>query len=315
MSASGLNLAAPSVPRLRIALWVILALIAAEVITGVVSGSLALLGDAGHLLTDVATLALAWYGVARARRHATAGHTFGFHRTGTLVAVLNGALLILVAALIAVAAVLRLQNPVAISALPVIVVAAVAVVIDTGLALVLRDAGAELSIRSAALHVIADAFTAAGVVVSGTVILATGWRFADPITSLVIAALIALAGIGVVREAAHILAEATPRDLDADAVSDAIVQTPGIEGVHDLHIWSLDRRHRALSAHVAVADQPLADITLLLQRLETSLCERFGIEHATLQPECPSCVDDAALYCDIDTRHTLVHAGAAHEQP
>jgi cobalt-zinc-cadmium efflux system protein len=147
------------------------------------------------------------------------------------------------------------------------------------------------------------------VLVSGLLVLAAGWRIADPIASLCIAALIAAGAVTLLREAAHILSEATPRDLDAEAVRELIAATPGIEDVHDLHIWSLDRRHRALSAHVTVPDVPLSAVTATLRAVETRLCERFGIEHATLQPECPGCAADVDPFCDVDTRHDRVHTG------
>ena len=110
------------------------------------------------------------------------------------------------------------------------------------------------------------------------------------------------------------LTESTPSDVDPAAVREAIEAARGVEGVHDLHIWSLSVHHRALSAHVIVADRPLSEVTGLLRGLETSLSERFGIDHATLQPECPSCVAAAPLYCDLADRHGLVHSGAPAEQ-
>lgn len=293
--------------RLRLALLAVVAVLAAELVAGWRAGSLALLGDAGHLATDVGTLALAWFAVARARRRPTARHTYGFLRTGILVATLNGAALLAVAGLVAAAAVSRLHHPPDVAGLPVVLVAAFALVANGSVGMLLHGGGSELSVRSAALHVLADAVASAGVLASGLLILAGGWRLADPIVSLLIAALIAGGALALLREALHILSEATPRDLDSEAVRAVIAATPGIEDVHDLHIWSLDRRHRALSAHVTVPNVPLAEVTASLRRVETLLCEQFGIEHATLQPECPSCVAKADPFCDVDTRHQQVH--------
>jgi cobalt-zinc-cadmium efflux system protein len=143
--------------------------------------------------------------------------------------------------------------------------------------------------------------------VSGVLVLTLGWRVADPAVSLAIAALIAVGALGLLREAVHILSEGTPRDLDAETVRRAIADMPGVEDVHDLHIWSIDRRHRALSAHVTVANRPLAEVTASLRAVEAELCERFAIEHATLQPECPSCIVDVEPYCDIETLHAQRH--------
>jgi cobalt-zinc-cadmium efflux system protein len=294
--------------RLRLALAAVVAVLLAELLAGWRSGSLALLGDAGHLATDVATLGLAWFAVSRARRRPTARHTYGFLRTGILVAAVNGVALLAVAGVVAAEAVSRLHQPPAVAGGPVAAVAGFALVVNAAVGLRLHAAGQELSVRSAALHVLADAVGAAGVLLSGLLILAGGWRIADPVVSLCIAVLIAAGAATLLREALHILSEATPRDLDTEAVRELIAATPGIEDVHDLHIWSLDRRHRALSAHVTVPDVALSAVTATLREVETRLCERFGIEHATLQPECPSCATEVDPYCDVETRHARVHS-------
>jgi cobalt-zinc-cadmium efflux system protein len=280
--------------RLRLALLGVVAVLIAEVIAGWRAGSLALISDAGHLATDVATIGLAWMAVSRAGRRPTAQHTYGYLRTGILVAAVNGVALMAIAGVVAAEAISRLADPPPVNGLPVVVVAAFALLVNGAMGVSLHGAGNELSVRSAALHVLADAAGSAGVLVSGLLVLALGWRVADPAVSLCIAALIAVGAVTLLREALHILSEATPRDLDTQAVIDVIAATPGIEDVHDVHIWSLDRRHRALSAHVTVPNVSLVEVTAALRRVEAVLGERFGIEHATLQPECPSCeVDDA----------------------
>jgi cobalt-zinc-cadmium efflux system protein len=298
---------AAAVGRLRLALLGVVAVLAAEVATGLRAGSLALLGDAAHLLTDSATLGLAWFAVARARRAPTADHTYGFFRTGILVAALNGVALLAVAAVLGVAAVGRLRQPPAVAGAPIVAVAAFALLVNGVLGAALHNAGHELSVRSAALHVVSDAIASAGVLVAGLLIVTLHWQQADAAVSLGIAVLIAAGAVMLLREAMHILAEATPRDLDAEAVRAAIAAMPGVEDVHDLHIWSLDRGHRALSAHVTVANRPLAEVTAALQHIEAQLCERFAIEHATLQPECPSCIAEPDPYCDVDSRHAARH--------
>ncbi len=294
--------------RLRLALAGVVVVLVAEAVAGWRAGSLALLGDAGHLATDAGTLGLAWFAVSRARRRPTARHTYGFLRTGILVAAVNGAVLLAVAGVVAAEAVGRLARPPAVSGVPVVAVAAFALAVNATVGLRLHAAGHELSVRSAALHVLSDAVGSAGVLLSGLLILAAGWRLADPVVSLVIAGLIAAGAVALLAEALHILSEATPRDLDTEAVRELISATPGIEDVHDLHIWSLDRRHRALSAHVTVPDVALSAVTATLREVETRLCERFGIEHATLQPECPSCTAEVDPFCDVETRHQRVHS-------
>ena len=298
-----------AIRRLRLAIGAVIVLAAVEIATGIASGSLALLSDAGHLVTDSATLGLAWFALARARRPAGASHTYGHHRNGILVAAVNGLVLLGIAAVIAVTAVGRLQHPAAVTSAPVIAVAAVALVVNVFLATRLNSANGGLSVRSAALHVAADALADAAVVAGGVVIAVTGFSRADAIASLVIAALVAAAAVRIVREAVHILNEATPRGLDLDAVRLRLAAMPGIEDVHDLHVWSLDSQHRAMSVHVLIADRPLAEVTAMIRDVERIVCDDFGIEHATVQPECPSCVGDPALYCDLDTHHDLAHAG------
>jgi cobalt-zinc-cadmium efflux system protein len=295
--------------RVRLAIAAVSAIAALEITGGLLSGSLALLSDAGHLVTDSATLGLTWFAVSRSRRPAGAEHTFGHHRGGIVVAALNGAVLVLIAAAIAVGAISRLQHPSSVSAVPVLVIGLLALAGNTGIALLLRGAGGGLGVQSAALHVVADALTDAAVVVGAIALLVFGWTRADAIVSLVIAAFIVIGALRLLSEALHILNEGTPRDLDADLVSRRMRALPGIEGVHDLHIWSLDREHRALSAHIIVADRPLAEVTAMIRSVELLLCEEFGIEHATVQPECPSCSAEAPLYCNIAGHHELVHVG------
>jgi cobalt-zinc-cadmium efflux system protein len=297
--------------RLAVAMGAVAALLALEVVTALLSHSLALLGDAGHLLTDAASLALASYAVWRSRLPASARHTFGHHRTGILVAAFNGIVLLAVAVSLAVAAIARLGHPAEVSALPVILVAVVALAVNGGLAVLLADAGGELSVRSALLHVLADGIAAVGVLVSAVIILTAGWLAADSVAALLIAVLITAGAVRLLRETFEILGERTPRGLDAGQISAVIAGIRGVEGVHDLHIWSLSRRHRALSAHVTVGDRPMAEVTAVLRDVETTLCAQFAIEHVTLQPECPSCVVEPALYCDLEERHSLheVEAG------
>jgi cobalt-zinc-cadmium efflux system protein len=296
--------------RVRLAIAGVAVIAAAEIGGGLASGSLALLSDAGHLVTDSATLGLTWYAVARSRRPAGANHTFGHHRGGIVVAALNGALLLVIAAVIAVSAVGRLQHPATVAAAPVLVVGLFALAGNVVIARLLRDAGGGLGVQSALLHVAADALTDAAVVIGALTLLVFGWTRADAVVSLLIAALVVVAAVGLLREALHILTEGTPRDLDTEAVRSRIAGLPGIEGVHDLHIWSLDREHRALSAHVIVGDRPLAEVTAMIRSVEVVLCDEFGIDHATMQPECPSCTVEAPLYCNMEGHHELVHMPA-----
>ncbi len=299
--------------RVRLAIAGVVVVAVAEVAAGIASGSLALLSDAGHLVTNSATLGLTWYAVSRSRRPAGARHTFGHHRGGIVAAAVNGAVLVVIAAVIAVNALTRLRHPALVAPVPVIVVGSFALLANSAIALVLRGAAGGLGVESALLHVLADVLTDAAVVVGALALLLFGWASADAVVSLLIAALVLVSALGLLREALHILNEGTPHDLDTEQVRARIAQLPGIDGVHDLHIWSLDREHRALSAHVIVGDRPLAEVTAMIRSVEVVLCEEFGIEHATVQPECPSCTVEAPLYCNIDGHHELVHVAATRE--
>ncbi len=296
--------------RVRLAIAGVAVIAVAEIAGGLASGSLALLSDAGHLVTDSATLGLTWYAVSRSRLPAGARHTFGHHRNGIVVAALNGAVLVVIAAVIAAGAISRLQHPAAVTAIPVLVIGALALAGNLAIALLLRGAGGGLGVQSAALHVIADVLTDVAVVVGALALLLLGWTRADAVVSLLIAALVFVGALGLLREALHILNEGTPRDLNPETVRTRIAALPGIDGVHDLHIWSLDREHRALSAHVIVGDRSLGEVTAMIRSVELVLCEEFGIEHVTVQPECPSCSVEAPLYCNIDGHHELVHEAA-----
>ncbi len=293
--------------RVRLAIAGVVVIAAAEIAGGLAAGSLALLSDAGHLVSDSVTLGLTWFAVSRSRRPAGADHTFGHHRGGIVAAALNGAVLVVIAAFIAAGAATRLEHPATVAPVPVLVIGSLALLGNVGIARLLRHAGGGLGVQSAALHVIADVLTDAAVVVGALALLVLGWTRADAVVSLFIAVLVFLGALGLSREALHILNEGTPRDLDPETVRTRIAALPGIEGVHDLHIWSLDREHRALSTHIIVGDRSLAEVTAMIRSVELVLCDEFGIEHSTVQPECPSCSVQAPLYCNIEGHHELVH--------
>ena len=299
------DIARAGVARLRLGIGVVLALGVVEVLVSRYTSSLALLSDAGHLATDAATLGLAAYALKLGQRPATARHTYGFKRSGVVIAAVNGLVLLAIAFAIALGAVSRLQHPQTVTPAPVIVVAILALVVNLGLYWMLSEHSHELSVRSAALHVASDAVASVGVITAAAIILITGFQAADAIVSLGIAFLIAAGAAQLVSQATAVLDNMTPRDIDPELVRATMTATPGVEDVHDLHIWSMDGSHRAMSAHLTVADQSLTSVTNLLRELERNLCADYAIEHVTLQPESPTCVTDAAPYCDLDERHAI----------
>lgn len=292
---------------LRTAFALTLGILAVELVGGFASHSLALLSDAGHVFTDVIALGLAWFAAGQMERPANARKTFGYHRTGVLAALADTATLLIVVAVIAVEAVLRLRHPEAVTPWVMFVSAGVGIAANLYIAFGLRREGGEnLNARAALLHVVGDIGASAAVILSALVILLTGWYPADAILSLVIAALIARSAWGVLRETLDILMEATPRGLDVGALARDIRRTPGVSGVHDLHVWTLTGGVSALSAHVRVPDCRVSDCAPLLTQITSMLTAHYAIGHTTIQFECANCGHDD-LYCSMEPGAAHVH--------
>jgi cobalt-zinc-cadmium efflux system protein len=296
---------------LRLGFLLTLGILVVEVVAGFAAHSLALLSDAGHVLTDALALGLAWFAVAQAERPADARRTFGYHRVGILTALLNGATLALITVGIAFEAVRRLQHPSAVEPAIMIPAAALAIVANVAIGLRLhRSAGESLNARAALLHVVGDVGASAAVIAGAIAILVTGATWIDPALSLLIAAVIALGAVRVVREALNILLEATPRGLSMDQLVRDMTARPGVYGVHDLHVWTISSGVQALSSHVVIADLPPSGSAPILDDLSAMLRDRYGIAHTTLQFESEAhtghegfCAcqpgTDSPLYCDL----------------
>lgn len=278
--------------RLRLALGLTLAILLVEFAGGLLSHSLALLSDAGHVLTDVFALGLAWFAVEQSRRPADRRRSYGYQRVGILAALLNSVTLVVIVIAIAYEAVRRLLAPEPVQGGIVIATALVGIAINSFVILNLRGGGRNLNLRAALLHVTGDVAASAGVVVAGLVILLTGWLYVDPILSLAIAALIAYGAWGIVRESVNLLMEGTPAEIDLAAVTAEIQRTASVRSVHDLHVWALSSESVALSAHVVIDDLSLPDAEHLMRDIEERLCARFAIGHSTIQVEsCHPCGD------------------------
>lgn len=284
-------------------------ILAIEVAAGFASHSLALLSDAAHILTDIVALGLAWFAVEQSKRPADARRTYGYHRVGILTAMVNGATLIVIVIFIAIEAARRFANPQPVQGGLVIVAALVAIGVNVFIAIRLREGGGgNLNIRAAMLHVIGDIGASIGVILSGVIILLTGWYYADPLISVAIAALIAWGALRIVRDTANVLLEGAPHGIDLAQVRATILKAEGIASVHDLHVWALDAEQLALSCHVVVPkDLYTADGEHLVRRLEQQLCDRFEIGHTTLQVEaCHPC--DPAMGHGVG-EHNHPHSG------
>jgi cobalt-zinc-cadmium efflux system protein len=267
---------------LTIALALILGLLVVEVVAGVVGGSLALLADAGHMLTDAAALGFALFAAALSGRPARGRWTFGYRRLEILAAQANGVTLLVVAVLIVYSAIHRLVSPTHVRGGIVLAVALVGVGVNAVATAVLSRASREsLNVRGAFLHVATDLAAFVATAIAGALILLTGWNRFDPIASLGVAALMLWASWGLLRESASIFLERSPAGIDPDAVGKAIVGEPSVVEVHDLHVWTVTSGFPALAAHVLV--DPEADCHGVRRDLEQMLRERFGLTHTTLQ--------------------------------
>jgi cobalt-zinc-cadmium efflux system protein len=272
----------------------------AEVVGGLLTGSLALLADSGHMLGDVLGLAMALGAIRFARRPATAGKTYGFYRAEILAALINSVLLVLVSVWILYAAWRRLTTPdVDIDALPMLFIAAGGIVVTLiGAALLRAGATTSLNVKAAFLEVVGDLLGATGTVIAALVILKTGWTPIDALISAAIGIMMLPRAFVLLRSVVDVLLESTPRHLDMPAIEAAMRAEPGVESVHDLHLWSITSGFDAMSGHVRSNGRPSQEV---LHDLQTMLRECFGIEHITLQVEAADHADDGAC-CIADPR-------------
>jgi cobalt-zinc-cadmium efflux system protein len=261
-----------------------LAFVVVEAVFGVLSDSLALLTDAGHNLSDVLGLLLAWGAAALAKRRPSARRTYGFSRATIIASLFSGLLLMGAVGAIGWEAVNRLVEPAQPAGRTIMIVAAIGVVVNTATALLfLSGKDHDLNIRGAFLHMAADAAVSLGVVVSGALILYFGYAWVDPLISLVIAAVIFLSTWGLLRDSLNLAVDAVPRNVDPDAVRDYLSSLPGVRAVHDLHIWAMSTTDTALTAHVVVDEFPDSD--RYLNDVAAMLLQRFAINHPTIQLE------------------------------
>lgn len=265
-----------------VSLCLIVAFMAFEVVFAFLGHSLALLADAGHMLTDAAALVATLVALRLARRPASGPWTFGLRRAEVLSAQLNGMTLLVIGALIAFEAIRRLIHPSEVTGTIVVVVAAVGIVMNFAATWALSKADREsLNIKGAFQHILTDSFAFAGTIVAGIVILTTGYRRADSIASLIVVALMVRAAWGLLRETGRVLLEAAPAGFDPKSVAEDIVAHPCVESVHDVHIWLITSGFPALSAHVLVNSHE--DCHTVRRDLEEMLARKYEVEHTTLQ--------------------------------
>lgn len=302
---------------LRLAFFLTMIILAAEVTGGLVSHSLALLSDAGHVLTDIFALGLAWFATAQTERPANASKTFGYHRVGILAALANAVTLILITVWILWEAVGRILHPEPVQPVVMFLSAGIGIVVNLFIGFGLQKEGDNLNVRAAALHVFGDVGASVGVIVAGLVILLTHWYPADPILSVGIAALIAWGAWRILRETTDILLEAVPKDINLPELVRDMMRMKGVSDVHDLHVWCIASGMYALSCHASIADLPPSESTPILRTLEATLREKYQIGHTTIQFESHAHEDDYCcvdgLYCSMDTTRKA-HASHDHDE-
>jgi len=283
--------------RLGLSILITLTFVVGEAIAGYFAHSLALLSDAGHNFADALALIFSWYGLWIAHRPSTSKRTFGYHRVGILSALVNAVSLVLIALLIFWEAFSRLRSPEPVESTAMIVVALIAVLINTIISLWLRSAAKhDLNVRSAYLHMLGDAVSAAGVVIAGVIVAFTGVSIADPVVSILIGLLIVWSSWGILKESVNVLLESIPEGMDMDAVERAICEVDGVLAVHDLHVWTIGSGIIACSCHITVGEQSVREGQNVLRGVNEVLNHKFKIAHATIQVEVEGC-DPDDMYC------------------
>lgn len=276
--------------RLLIALAITGSMTLVELVGGLVSNSLALLGDAGHMFTDTLALGLSVVAIGLARRPASLNRTYGFHRAEVLAALANGTILVLICIYIFYEAYQRFVEPPEVRGGLMLVVAAVGLLANLAGILMLRSASREnLNVKGAFLHMWGDTISSVGVIAGGVIIMATGWTVVDPIISVFIGLLILRGAIGLVLESSEILLEAVPRHLDVTQISNALKEIEGVVDVHDVHLWTITSGIYAMSCHLVIEDRMVSSSSRLVEEVNRLLNQRFGIGHSTLQLECGEC--------------------------
>jgi cobalt-zinc-cadmium efflux system protein len=299
--------AAGSFRRLKFTLAIVLVIMMAEVLGGIFSGSLALLGDAGHMLVDALALGLSLFAMYVARRPATATKTFGYHRVEILAALANGTILVLVSAYIFYEAYQRFLEPPAVRTPLMLTIAVIGLMANLGGVILLNKAShRSLNVKAAFWHIMGDTISSVGVIIAGIIILLTGWYIADVIAAIVIGVIVLWGAGKIVAEAADILLEAVPKHIETANVIDVIKDITGVNEVHDIHIWTITSNIYALSAHLVIDDQMVSKSIEIVQAVRRELAHRFDISHTTLQLECENC--PTGLVCEID-RHDSATGG------
>jgi cobalt-zinc-cadmium efflux system protein len=306
------NLTQQTISRLALSLGLTLVFVFVEIAAGLFGNSLALLTDAAHNFTDVIALGLSWYAIRLATQPSNARKTYGYHRAGILVALVNATTLVLISLGIFYEAWQRFVKPPEVQSGILIGVGLAAFAVNLVTALMVKKGSEhDLNLRSTFLHLIGDVLSTIGAVVAGVIIYFAGANWLDAVASALIAVLILWNAWGILRETVDILLESTPRDVDMSAMVRDVMQIKGVLGVHDLHVWSISGSLRTMSAHILTDDISISNGAAIQAQINELVVHRYNIAHATLQLECSGCAPDM-LYCDMnEAGHMHEHAKAA----
>jgi cobalt-zinc-cadmium efflux system protein len=290
--------------RLLVALSITGLMTIVELAGGLISNSLALIGDAGHMFTDTLALGLSLFALNLAKRPASQTKTYGYYRAEILAALINGAILVLVSAYIFYEAYHRFVEPPEVRGGLMLIVAAIGLAANVVGISILRSASrGNLNVKGAFLHMWSDTLSSVGVIAAGAIIFVTGRTIADPIISIVIGLLILRGAGGLVWEATNILLEAVPKHLDMGQINNAIRKTKGVRDVHDVHLWAITSGMYAMSCHLLIEDQMVSNCTQIVEEVNQTLSKEFGISHSTVQLECEECENSPV--CHIGGKHEI----------
>jgi cobalt-zinc-cadmium efflux system protein len=290
--------------RLLVALSITGLMTIVELAGGLISNSLALIGDAGHMFTDTLALGLSLFALNLTKRPASQTKTYGYYRAEILAALVNGAILVAVSGYIFYEAYHRFVEPPEVRGGLMLIVAVIGLAANVVGISVLRSAGRRnLNVKGAFLHMWSDTLSSLGVIAAGAIILLTGRTIADPIISIVIGLLILRGAGGLVWESINILLEAAPKHLDVSRINDAVRKIKGVRDIHDVHLWAITSGMYAMSCHLLIEDQMVSNCTQIVDEVNKTLNQEFGISHSTVQLECEECENSPV--CHIGGEHEI----------
>ena len=287
---------------LFVSLLIIASFMVVEVIGGLLTNSLALLSDAGHMLSDALSLAIALIAFKLAEKATSKAKTFGYKRFEILAALFNGATLVLIALYIFYEAIQRFQSPPEVASMGMLVISFIGLAVNIIVAVYMFKSGdteENLNMRGAFSHVISDMLGSIGAIIAALLIIFFGWQWADPVASVIVALLVLRSGIGITRSAVHVLMEGTPASIDLQAIRTEIESLPEVINLHEIHVWSITSDYVAMNAHVVVADSmTVAESSALLDKIKHKLLHQ-GIQHATIQIETNVACESHDLLCEM----------------